>query len=112
MVLSLLNGQLHALGEASDPEQLGQLLVSHACLDQNATRALLADYRAARVAPSGGIAMVRIGEVPGDPDGIAVSTTGRLVTVWAGMEWTDLEPEAAERLAALLVRAAELARGA
>jgi len=56
--------------------------------------------------------MVRIGEVPGDPDGIAVSTTGRLVTVWAGMEWTDLEPEAAERLAALLVRAAELAGGA
>ena len=48
----------------------------------------------------------------GDPDGIAVSTTGRLVTVWAGMEWTDLEPEAAERLAALLVGAAELARGA
>jgi len=39
--------------------------------------------------------MVRIGEVPGDPDGIAVSTTGRLVRVWAGMEWTDLEPEAA-----------------
>jgi hypothetical protein len=34
------------------------------------------------------------------------------VTVWAGMEWTDLEPEAAERLAALLVGAAELARGA
>jgi hypothetical protein len=63
VVLSLLNGQLHVLGEASDPEQLGQLLVSDACLDQDATRALLADYCAARVAPSGGIAMVRIGEV-------------------------------------------------
>jgi hypothetical protein len=55
--------------------------------------------------------MARIGEVAGDPEGVAVSTSGQLVTVWVGVESTDLDPEGAERLAELLGRAAREARG-
>jgi hypothetical protein len=51
--------------------------------------------------------MPNIGTVPGDPDGIAVSTTNeRTITVWLESgDATDLTREAAEQLAGLLMTA-------
>lgn len=48
----------------------------------------------------------------GDPEGVAVSTVEEeaLVTVWVGLEVTDLTPGAADQLAAFLRVAAARAR--
>jgi hypothetical protein len=51
--------------------------------------------------------MAHVGDVPGDPDAVTVSTTGpATITLWletAGV--TDLTRESAERLAGLLMTA-------
>jgi hypothetical protein len=51
--------------------------------------------------------MPTVGSVPGDPDGVAVSTTDEsTVTVWLQSgDTTDLTREAAEQLAGLLMTA-------
>ena len=51
--------------------------------------------------------MPTVGSVPGDPDGVAVSTTdANTVTLWLeGGDTTDLTREDAERLAGLLMTA-------
>jgi hypothetical protein len=51
--------------------------------------------------------MPTVGSVPGDPDGVAVSTTNEnTITVWIESgDTTDLTREAAERLAGLLMTA-------
>lgn len=51
--------------------------------------------------------MPNIGSVPGDPDGIAVSTTNEsTITIWLESgDATDLSREAAEQLAGLLMTA-------
>jgi hypothetical protein len=55
--------------------------------------------------------VAKIGEVSGEPEPVAVSTTDKgLVTVWLGFESTDLSPEAAEQLAAFLKVAAARSR--
>jgi hypothetical protein len=55
--------------------------------------------------------VAKIGDVTGDPEGVAVSTTdGGQVTVWLGMESTDLSPDAADQLAAFLKVAAARSR--
>ena len=55
--------------------------------------------------------MARIGEVTGDPEPVAVTTSddGK-VSIWLGLESTDLEPDAADQLAAYLRVAASRAR--
>jgi hypothetical protein len=57
--------------------------------------------------------MARIGEVHGDPDAVQVSTAEGwpMVTVWLGIEHTDLTPDQADQLAAYLKVAAARARG-
>lgn len=56
--------------------------------------------------------VAKVGDVPGDPEGVAVSTVeGQpLVSVWLGLEATDLSPDAADQLAAFLRIAAARAR--
>lgn len=51
--------------------------------------------------------MPHIGTVPGDPDGVAVSTTNEsTVTLWLQSgDTTDLTRDAAEQLAGLLMTA-------
>jgi hypothetical protein len=53
--------------------------------------------------------MARIGEVRGDPNLVLVSTVEGepLVTLWCGLERTDLSPAAARQLAAYLRTAAD-----
>jgi hypothetical protein len=56
--------------------------------------------------------VANIGDVAGDPEGVVVSTVEEeaLVTVWVGLEGTDLTPDAADQLAAYLRVAAARAR--
>jgi hypothetical protein len=56
--------------------------------------------------------VAKIGDVTGDPEPVAVSTVEgeALVTVWLGMESTDLSPDAADQLAAFLKVAAARSR--
>jgi len=56
--------------------------------------------------------VAKVGDVVGDPEGVAVSTVeGQgLVSVWLGVESTDLSPDAADQLAAFLRVAAIRAR--
>jgi hypothetical protein len=51
--------------------------------------------------------MPTVGSVPGDPDGVAVSTTNEsTITLWLQSgDTTDLTRDAAEQLAALLMTA-------
>jgi hypothetical protein len=51
--------------------------------------------------------MPTVGSVPGDPDGVAVSTTDQsTITLWLQSgDTTDLTREAAEQLAGLLMTA-------
>jgi hypothetical protein len=51
--------------------------------------------------------MPTVGSVPGDPDGVAVSTTDQnTITIWLQSgDTTDLTREAAEQLAGLLMTA-------
>jgi hypothetical protein len=57
--------------------------------------------------PRYGLAMANLGPIVGDPDEITVTTTDPdRITIWLGLAGaTDLTREAAEELAALLMRA-------
>ena len=56
--------------------------------------------------------MAKVGDMPGDPEGVAVSMVEgqALVSVWVGLESTDLSPDSADQLAAFLRVAAARAR--
>jgi hypothetical protein len=55
--------------------------------------------------------MAKVGEVAGSPERVAVSTTDAgMVSLWMGLESSDLKPDAADQLAAFLRVAANRAR--